>query len=340
MRLVLHLLTLLRALVADRNRLALENLALRQQLHVLKRSVKRAKVDDSDRVFWVLIQRLCRQWKDHLVIVKPETVLRWHRQGFRYYWKWRSRSRPGRPPIEAELIALIRRMSTENVLWGAPKIASELALLGHEVSETTVAKYMVRPKDRQPSQSWRTFLTNHIGVSAGCDFFVVPTLTFRLLYAFVVLSHDRRRILHVNVTRSLTAAWTALQLTEAFPGDGFVPRYLHRDRDSIYGDLVRKRIASMGIKEIVSARQSPWQNPFAERVIGSIRRECTDHIIALGEEHLRRTLRAYAHYYNTARCHLSLDRNAPQPRDVEHGPGNVHAIAYLGGLHHHYTRAA
>jgi putative transposase len=340
MRLLLDLLALIRALAADRARLTLENLVLRQQLNVLRRSVKRARLDDSDRVFWVVIHRIFKEWKEHLVVVKPETVIRWHRNGFRYYWKRKSRSKPGRPPIGMEVILLIRRMSTENVLWGAPRIQSELALLGHDIAASTVDRYMVKRKDREPSQGWRTFLANHMTVSAACDFFTVPTLTFKRLYVFVVLSHDRRRILHLNVTRHPTAEWTAQQITEAFPGDAPMPRYLHRDRDSIYGDIVQKRIGAMGIEQVVNARQSPWQNPFAERVIGSIRRECTDHIIALSEEHLRRVLREYAEYYNRARCHQSLQGNAPEARELEDGTGAVVSVPHLGGLHHRYTRAA
>ena len=261
-------------------------------------------------------------WKEHLVIVKPETVIRWHRQGFRYYWGWRSRAKPGRPAIAADVIALIRRMSTENPLWGAPRIRDEQALLGHEVAESTVAKYMVKRTDPKRQQTWRTFLRNHMDVSAGCDFFTVPTLTFELLYVFVVQSHDRRRIPHVNVTEHPTAEWTAQQLTEAFPGDEAVPRYLHRDRDAIYGEVVRKRIAALGMNEVISAKQSPWQNPYAERVIGSIRRECTDHLLPLNETHLRRTLREYVEYYNHSRCHQSVGGNAPEPRVVEDGDGD------------------
>ena len=339
MHLALHLLRLVRALAADRTRLALENLALRQQLTVLQRSVERPNLNDGDRLFWTMACEFLENWKEHLVIVKPETVLRWHRHGFRYYWKWKSRAKPGRPPIGQEVIALIRRMSTENPLWGAPRIRDELALLHHEVAESTVAKYMVKAKDPKRQQTWRTFLANHMDVSAACDFFTVPTLTFKLLYVFVVLSHDRRRILHVNVTEHPTAEWTAQQLTEAFPGDEIIPRYLHRDRDAIYGDTVRTRIESLGIEQVVSAKQSPWQNPFVERVIGSIRRECTDHVIAWSEEHLRDLLRRYVEYYNCSRCHQSLDGNAPEPRPVEDGDGSVYAIPRLGGLHHEYRRA-
>ncbi len=340
MRWITLLLTLINALLADRSRLALENVALRQQLTILRRSVKRAKIDDSDRVFWILMRRLVGNWRDTLLIVQPDTVVRWHRKGWRYYWRRKSqRGKPGRPKIDPEVIELIRRMSMENVTWGAPRILSELALLGHKVAKSTVEKYMVRPPKR-PSQTWRTFVANHMSVSAACDFFVVPTLTFKLLYCFVVLSHDRRRIVHVNVTRHPTDEWTALQIVEAFPGDGSEPKYLHRDRDSIYGDTFRKKMAVFGIKEVISARQSPWQNPFAERVIGSIRRECTDHIIALGEHHLVGILRRYATYYNESRTHMALDGNAPSPRLVQKGPGDVIAIPHLGGLHHRYNRAA
>ena len=193
---------------------------------------------------------------------------------------------------------------------------------------------------KTPSQTWRTFLANHMNTAAACDFFVVPSLTFKPLYGFVVLSHVRRRIVHVNVTRHPTDEWTAQQIVEAFPGDGEVPRYLHRDRDSIYGRMFKKKLAAMGIEEVVSARKSPWQNPYVERVIGSIRRECTDHIIALGERHLLQTLLNYRTYYNQARAHLCLDRNSPSPRLVKDGSGDVIATPHLGGLHHRYDRAA
>ena len=335
-----QLLALINALVADRTRLALENAALRQQIIVLKRSVKRAKIEDSDRIFWILMRRMLASWRDTLMIAEPETVIKWHRKGFGYYWHRKSqRSKSGRPPIDPEIIELIKRMSKHNALWGAPRIQSELALLGHAVAESTVAKYMVR-HPKEPSQTWRTFLANHMSVAAACDFFVVPSLTFKPLYCFVVLSHDRRKIVHVNVTQHPTDEWTAQQIIEAFPGDSEVPRYLHRDRDSIYGRKFRRKLAAIGIKEVISARKSPWQNPYAERVIGSIRRECTDHIIALGERHLLATLLKYQAYYNQARCHMSLDKNAPDPRLVEDGIGAVVATPHLGGLHHRYGRAA
>lgn len=335
-----HFLALISSLVTDRSRLALENVALRQQIVVLKRSVKRARIEDSDRIFWILMRRLLDTWRDTLMIVEPETVIAWHRKGWRYYWGRKSKQgKSGRPPIDSEIIELIRRMSKENVTWGAPRIRSELALLGHEVAESTVAKYMIRHK-KEPSQAWRTFLANHMSVAAACDFFVVSSLTFKPMYCFVVLTHVRRKIVHFNVTQHPTDEWTAQQLAEAFPGDGDMPRYLHRDRDSIFGRKFKKRIEAMGIEEVISARKSPWQNPYAERVIGSIRRECTDHIIALGELHLLRTLLAYQKYFNEARCHMSLEGNAPEPRPLEDGLGTVVATPHLGGLHHRYGRAA
>ncbi len=332
------ILLLLRALSRDRSRLALENLALRQQLAILCHKAPRPRLRRADRAFWVSLARVWDQWRSALILVKPETVLRWHRLGFRYFWRWKSR---GRPCVRWEMIRLIRRMSWENPLWGAPRIHSELLLLGYDVAEATVAKYMSRRGRRSPSQTWRTFLRNHLRHTAACDFFVVPTATFRLLFCFVILSHDRRRILHFNVTTHPTAEWTAQQVVEAFPAEGTEPRYLLRDRDSIYSAGFGRRVAGLGLKEIATAPQSPWQNPYAERVIGSIRRECLDHLIVLSENHLRRILKEYVLYYNGSRPHLSLEGNAPIPRSVEPPElGDVVAVPQVGGLHHLYTRAA
>jgi len=230
-------------------------------------------------------------------------------------------------------------MCRENPTWGGPRIQSELALLGHEVAESTVAKYMIR-QPKPPSQNWRTFLENHVGQIAAIDFFTVPTITFRVLYVFLVLRHERRRLAHFNVTTSPTAQWTAQQIVEAFPYDE-APRFLLRDRDGIYGQGFRDRVKHMGIDEVKIAFRSPWQSPYVERLIGSIRRECLDHVIVLNEEHLRRILAEYFGYYHEARAHLSLERNSPDPRPVcPPQQGKVVAKAYLGGLHHCYTRAA
>jgi transposase InsO family protein len=229
-------------------------------------------------------------------------------------------------------------MARENPLWSPERIESELALLGHDVAEGTVAKYMGHRRSGSPS--WLTFLRNHLPETAACDFFTLPTATFRVLYCFLVLSHDRRRIVHFNVTTNPSSAWTTQQIVEAFPGDEPAPRFLIRDRDGIYGGYFRRRVQNMGVREIITSRKSPWQNPYVERVIGSVRRECLDHVIVFSEGHLRRVLKAYVHYYNEFRPHLSLMRNAPIPRQLESGSGRVIAIPQVGGLHHYYKRAA
>lgn len=328
-----------RFLFGSRLGLAAENLALRQQLAVLQRSVKRPRFRKRDRIFWVWLSRLWPEWRSALLIVQPDTVVEWHRQGFRLYWTWKSRAKPGRPSINAEIRQLIRRLCRENPTWGAPRIQSQLALLGHDVAESTVAKYMER-QSKPPSQNWRTFLKNNADQIAAIDFFTVPTITFRVLYVFVVLRHRQRRVVHVNVTAHPTAEWTAQQITDAFPHDQ-APRFLLRDRDRIYGHVFIDRMAQMGVHEVITAYRSPWQNPYAERLIGSIRRECLDHLIVFHEASLQRALSEYFAYYHEARTHMSLDRNAPIPRSVQSPEdGQIVATAYLGGLHHGYRRAA
>ncbi len=339
MGIVSAIVVFVRALIWPRASIAAENMALRQQLGVLRRSVKRPRLKRGDRILWVWLSRLWRHWRSVLVIVQPETVIGWHRQGFRLYWRWRSRKKIGRPLIDGEIRQLIRRMAMENPTWGAPRIHSELRLLGHAIAQSTVATYMPRRR-KPPSQNWRTFLDNHIRDIVAIDFFVVPTVHFRLLYCFIVLRHERRRVVHVNVTPYPTARWTAQQIVEAFPYDE-APRFLLRDRDGIYGRDFQRRIDRMSIEEVVIAYRSPWQNPFVERLIGSIRRECLDHMIVFNEAHLIRILTDYFSYYHEARTHLSLDRNAPRPRKIEPPEqGKVVAIAQVGGLHHRYTRAA
>jgi putative transposase len=331
---------LLRAIFTPKSRLAVENLALRQQLAVLKQSVKRPKLQPRDRVFWVFLSRIWPDWRSVLILVQPETVIRWHRQGFKIYWTRKSRAgKPGRPQIKQEIRELIQRMSRENPTWGAPRILSELLLLGHVVVQASVAKYMVRRR-KPPSQTWRTFLDNHVPDIAACDFFTVPTATFRILYVFVVLRHDRRKILHFNVTTNPYAEWTGQQIVNAFPDDE-TPRFLIHDRDAIYGSAFTARVESMSIEEVPTAPRSPWQNPYCERVIGSIRRECLDHVIVINEAHLQRILTQYFEYYHESRPHLSLDRNSPTPRRGETpDEGDVIAIPQVGGLHHRYTRRA
>jgi putative transposase len=337
---VVHVIVaVVRAFLLPRSVMLTENLALRHQLGILQRSVNRPKLRQRDRILWVWLSRLWPNWRSCLLIVKPDTVIRWHRDGFRLYWRWKSRKKPGRPKIDAVIRNLIRRMSLENAAWGSPRIQSELALLGYTVDQSTVAKYMFRHR-KPPSQTWRTFLANHVPDIAAIDFFVVSTATFRILYCFVVLRHDRRCVVHFNVTAHPTARWTGQQIVNAFPYDE-APRFLIRDRDGIYGHDFRERVKHMDIEEVVTAPRSPWQNPYAERVIGSIRRECLDHVIVLNERHLRRILTSYFAYYHESRTHLSLERNSPVPRRVEHpSEGKVIAIPQVGGLHHRYRRAA
>ncbi len=331
---------IMRGLLASRAALAAENLALRQQLAILQRSRPRPRLRWRDRRFWVVLSRLWRGWRSALVIVEPETVVRWHRTAFRWYWRWKSRRKSGRPTLAAGVRQLIRRLARENPLWGAPRIRAELRLLGHEVAESTVAKYMARRKDKPPSPTWKAFLNNHASCLASIDFFVVPTATFRLLFGFVVLLHDRRRVVHCNVTDHPTAVWVARQLVQAFPF-ATAPRYLIRDRDGIYGEEVRRCLKGLGIEEVVTAPRSPWQNPYCERLIGSIRRELLDHVLVLNERHLMRLLRAYWDYYHDARCHQALAGDAPNPRPVEPPErGRVVGEPMVGGLHHRYRRAA
>jgi hypothetical protein len=273
-----------RSLLVSRLSLATEILILRQQLHVLNRAVKRPKLRRRGRFFWVFLSKLWKDWRDALIIVKPDTVIKWHREGFRLYWRWKSKAPIGRPPIDKEIRELIRRISLENPLWGTPRIQSELRLLGFNVTEKTVAKYRVK-HTKPPSQTWKTFLANHANQIAAVDFFTIPTINFHVLYCFIVLLHGRRKIVHFNVTEHPIAEWTAQQIIEAFP-DNTAPRYLLRDRDSIYGAEFRNRVKGMQIEEVVTTPHSPFQNPYAERVIGSIRRECLDHLIVLSEAHL------------------------------------------------------
>jgi transposase InsO family protein len=324
----------------SRAALHLENLALRHQLGVLHRSVKRPKLTPPDRLLWVWLREIWNNWRSALVIVKPETVIAWHRQGFRLFWTWKvRRGRPGRPVVPRDVRGLIRRLSRENKLWGAPRIHGELLKLGIDIGETSVGKYMVRHR-KPPSQTWRTFLENHVRIMVSIDFFTVPTIRFQVLYVFLVLAHDRRRIVHFNLTAHPTAEWTAQQLREAFPFDQ-VPRYLLRDRDGIFGTEFRRDVEAMGIQEVLSAPRSPWQRAYVERVVGTIRRECLDHVIAFGETSLYRHVSLFLAYYHQSRTHLALVKDTPDPRLVQAPElGPIVAISQVGGLHHRYERRA
>ena len=315
-----------------------EILYLRQQLIVLKRSAPaRPRLKATDRLIFVCLYRLFPSLIHASIVFQPETLLRWHRCGFRLFWRWKSRRRVGRPALAADVRSLVRQIGRENPLWGAPRIHGELLKLGIEIAQSTVAKYMGRRR-APPSQGWKTFLRNHTPDIAAIDLFVVRTIGFKLLYGLVIIHLERRRLVWTNVTANPTSEWIARQITEAFPWDQ-APRYIIRDNDGSYGPGVTRRMQAMGIRDRPTALRSPWQNGHIERLIGSIRRECLDRVVVLDESHLRRTLRAYADYYNRVRTHLALDKDAPLGRRAQ-AIGSLAAIPLLGGLHHEYVRMA
>ena len=329
-----------RLLLSGHQAVAIENAALRMQIAAFQRKRKRPLLTTLDRVFWVTLRRLWCDWRQPLLYVQADTVVRWQRERFRRFWtrlRQPQRRRRGRPCTAAELRRLIAKMAAANPLWRAPRIHSELKMLGIAISERTVSR-LLRTLRRPPSQTWRTFLHNHVGQMVSTDFFTVPTITMKVLFVFLVLEHDRRKVLHFNVTEHPTGAWTAQQIVEVF-ADRDAARYLLRDRDSRYSAEVRLRIKSLGMEEILTAPQSPWQNPYAERLIGSIRRDCLNHYIILNARHLKRTLHCYLRYYHESRTHLSLGKQCPFPREVL-DVGKIVAIPQLGGLHHRYERIA
>jgi transposase InsO family protein len=320
----------------SRATLEAEILILRHQLSIQRRHLpKRLTFSAMDRLIFAGLYRLVPSILNALTIVKPETVVRWHRAGFRSYWCWKSRPRGGRPMVPPEIRRLIREMSIANPLWGAPRIHGELLKLGIEIGQTSVAKYMARRRG-PPSQGWKTFLCNHANGIAAMDLLVVPTISFRLLYGLLIMGHGRRQILWFGVTAHPTAEWIANQIREAC-GWEQAPQCLIRDRDGVYGEIFIGRLRSMGIRDRPTAPRSPWQNGYAERLIGSIRRECVDHIIVLGERHLRHVLHSYMDYYNEVRTHLSLNKDAPVSRSVQRA-GHIVCRPILGGLHHQYVR--
>jgi transposase InsO family protein len=278
-----------------------EILFLRQQLIVLKRSVPApVRLRRTDRLIFVWLYRLFPSLLEAAVIFKPETLVRWHRGGFRFFWRWKSRRGPGRPAVPAGICMLVRQMTRENPLWGAPRIHGELLKLGIEIAQSNMGR-----RGGPRSQGWKTFLHNHAPQIAAIDLFVVPTIGFKLLYGLVILHLGRRQLVWTNVTANPTAEWIARQITEAFPWDQ-APKYLIRDRDGSYGGVFMRRLPAMGIRDRPTAPRSPWQNGHVERLIGSIRRECLDHVVIFGEVHLRRVLTAYAEYYNPVSQHPSV----------------------------------
>lgn len=329
-------------LLRSRRSLLIENLALRQQLTVFKRQHSRPRLILADKLFWVLLRRFWSSWKKTLVVVSPDTVVRWHRAGFRIYWRLISRVRKplGRRPVTKEIRELIFRMVAENPTWRAPRIHGELVMLGFAVSERSVSRWMRRaPRNPESPQRWLTFLRNHREAIAAMDFFSVPTVTFNVLYVFFIIGHDRRRILHFNVARHPTSVWIVQQLREAFPYQSPV-EFLILDHDSKYGNEVPAAIRSMDIRAIRTVVGCPWQNGVAERWVGSCRRELLDHMIALNESHLKRLLGSYIRYYHEDRTHCGLEKQTPGKRMRCSGHGKVVAWPRVGGLHHRYERVA
>jgi transposase InsO family protein len=329
----------------SRRDLILENVALRQQLAVLRRRHPQPRFAGSDRLFWVMLRRIWSGWKQALILVKPETVARWHRAGFKLYWTWlsRHRARGGRKCVSRELRELIFRMVAENGTWGAPRIHGELKMLGFDISERTVLRWMRRaPKNPETAKRWAAFLSNHREAIAAMDFFTVPTLSFGVLYCFFVIAHDRRRILHFNVTEHPTSAWVIQQLRNAFPHDS-APGFLIFDRSSSFNAEVIDTVKSFGIQPKRTSFRSPWQNGVAERWVGNCRRDLLDHVIVLNVRHLKRLMKDYVRYYHEDRTHLALAKGTPTGRVVmknSDGGDGVISTPRLGGLHHRYDLAA
>ncbi len=343
-RLLLLMVAALRSSCRSRADLVLENLALRQQVVVLLRAGRRPRVSTLDRWFWVVLRRVWSRWTEFLVIVKPETVVRWHRAGFRLYWSWLSRrGRGGRPTADAEVRALIRRLATENPTWGAPRVHGELRMLGFEVSERTVSRFMPRRRPNPEAlQRWMTFLRNHRDAIAAMDFLVVPTVTFRVLYVWFALENGRRRILHFNVSDHTSSTWVVQQLRETFPFDTAL-RHPIFDRDATFSAHVVSTVKSFDTEPTRTAPRSPGQNGVAERWIGSVRRELLDQVVVFNERHLERLLRDYVAYYHDDRTHLGLAKATPASRPAQARPaGQAEVVGRprLGGLHQRHERHA
>jgi len=335
------LLVAVRGQICSRQDLVVENLLLRHQLAVLTRPTRtrpRPRLRSWDKLVWGLARRFCAAWRTHLVLVTPNTVVRWHRQGWRLFWRWKTRHPGGRPRVNAEVRALIATMSRENRLWGTERIRGELLKLGIAVSNRSIRRYRWRGPVRPPSQTWRTFLANHAHHLWAADLLTVQTLTFQTLYVLVFIAHSRRELVHVHVTANPTAAWVWRQVIEATPW-GQKPRHLLRDRDAVYGRDFRARAERIGIDAIATPIRAPKANAVAERVIGTLRRECLDHVIVRNERHLSAVLAEFVRYYNAERPHRTLRLQTPEPK-ARPTTGMVHSRPVLNGLHHVYERAA
>jgi putative transposase len=318
---------------------------LRQQLCAMARRRPQPRFSNGDRLLWVMLRGLWSGWRKALILVQPETVVRWHRAGFKLYWKWISRSKSclSRRATSKQVREHIFWMVAENPTWGAPRIHGELKMLGFNISERTVLRWMHKaPRNLRAATRWAVFLRNHRDAIAAMDFFTVPTLTFSVLYCFFVIAHDRRRIVHLNATLHPTSEWTSQQLREAFPYD-YTPKYLIFDRALNFGGDVVDTMKCLDIHPKRTSFRSPWQNGIAERFVGSCRRELLDHVIVLNEHHLKRLMNDYVRYYHEDRTHLGLAKETPGNRSAEKRPDtryNVISLPRLGGLHHRYRLAA
>jgi hypothetical protein len=341
MRVILSIIVCLLTLrFRTRRSLELEVIALRHQLGVLQRTKRHPTlITPADRFIWGWFYQFCPQSVRWLRIAKPSTVIKWHRHGFLFYWRYKCKRGSLPRKVKGALRRLIFQMYSENAGWGAGRIHGELQKLGYNITKRTVANYLKRIPHSRPTPGWRTFLKNHMHDAAAIDMFVVISMSFKIIFAFIVLGLDRRKILHVGATEHPTQNWLASEITEAFTKNPR-PNYLIRDRDRCYGRKFSERVNELGVREHVTAKQSPWQNIYAERVIWTIRRECLDHVIIMSENHLRRILVAYADYYNRSRTHFSLDQDCPTRPVQPLGAGSkIVSIPQVGGLHHRYERS-
>lgn len=318
--------------------LLLEVIMLAKQLEIYQRTDPKLKIKRTDRIFFSLMMDWLFNWKERMFIVKPDTVIKWHRTAFKLYWRWKSRPKGGRPKVSREVINLIKQMANENPDWGAPRIHGELLKLGFDICESTVQRYMPKKGRRTTGQNWMTFLQNHSKEIISIDFLTVPTINFKLLHVLVVIEHHRRKLIYFNITRNPTSEWTLQQIRNML-FDYIAPKYLIRDRDKKYGNLFSEGINNFGIKQIITAYRSPWQNGYCERVIGTIKRECLDHVIVLNENHLKSILDNYVSYYNKYRPHLGINKDSPEGRAIQ-SEGTIYKVPAVNGLHHVYFRKA
>ena len=349
-RLLIFQFKIIQILFKSKDNLILEIIELRQQLAAYQAKKDRPEnISDLTRSLLVALKRTWPKWMNALIIVKPETVIYWQQRRFKKYWAEKSakKNKPGRPSVKVEIRKLIRRMASENLSWGAPRIYSELLMLGYtkkQVSQRTVSRYLKKIRVDAPGnikkkrQQWKTFLENHREYIMAMDFFTVPTISFKILYVYFIIDHARRKIVHVNVTKHPTTEWVIQQLKDAFPFES-APKYLIFDRDSIFSARVKQFITNMGTRPKVTGYKCPWQNGVAERYVLSVREDALNRMVIFNEKQLHDLMKQYVEYYNNERCHLSVGRDSPTGREIQNKPfGSARVISFprIGGLHHVY----